>query len=1119
MRTKTLWNCGWECYVDRQCGEVLPAGKLDWVPVTLPHDWQIWHVGELYQDGTGWYRKTFSYTPSRRFCLYFEGVYMDAAVYVNGQPAAEWKYGYSSFQADVTQYLCAGENTVLVRCLLRHPNSRWYSGAGIYRDVWAIEYGSTHLVTDGLYVSPRKQERGSWQVTVSSETEHAQPGDRVVYTFLSPEGETVAAAEAACDAEISFPVEDPALWSVDTPKVYTLRAALLRGEEVLDELTTSCGFRTLELSPDKGLLVNGQRVVLHGVCLHHDLGCLGAAFNRDAARRQLEIMKEMGVNALRTSHNMPAPAVMDLADEMGILVLDEAFDMWLRSKTPYDYARFFPQWFKKDVASWVRRDRNHPSLLMWSIGNEIYDTHRDAEEGYATTKALCEEVALHDPRKNGFTTFGSNYMAWENTQHCAPLLDAVGYNYGENLYDDHHAAHPDWVIYGSETASVVQSRGIYHFPLAQPLLVDDDFQCSSLGNSRTSWGAESHQACIASDELYPYNLGQFLWSGIDYIGEPTPYHTKNSYFGLVDTAGFPKDYFYAYQAGWHTWQQKPVLHLLPYWDFNPGQTIDVSILSNLPQVELIVNGVSQGRLSLRGGSDIRASWQVPYAPGYIEAIGYDNAGWEVARDRQDSFGGAAALRITADRPVVDNSGTSLVFCTITAVDAQGYPVRNAVDAVRVSTEGPLELVGLDNGNSNDMDEYKTDCRQLFSGMLLAVAAGSGKPGTGIIRVSAPALEGAAVEIRVEDAAHHSEILPKILHREAFPAVPVRKIELSATALHLTKDAPQAVITARIYPENAADRHLSWRVTDDQGVTVTNVRLEEIGNNQVRITGVGDGRVRIRCMGGVVLSDLEVSVEGLGSLFLNPYEFVSAALFTDSQGEIGNGNERGITTSRKGMSWVAFDQLDFGPAGARELTIDVFEMSSVPTPIRFWKGIPYTPGSRMIGERIYDKPSQWNVYQPDTYVLDEPLTGQDVFGIEMGCKVHIKGFTFKERAIAWGTIPARSYTSVYGDKFTLTESTVEGIGNNVSLVFKGLDFGAQGFTAVAIRGRSKLENNTIHLRFEGNGAQQRRVVEFAGCDDYETRIFPLEPVTGKQDVTFLFLPGCDFDFMDFRFIKE
>ena len=1112
MRTKTLWNDGWQFAVDRECGELLPP--LDWQEVTLPHDWQIWHVGELYQDGTGWYRKQFTWKPGRRCCLYFEGVYMDTAVFVNGKQAAQWKYGYTSFQADVTDYLKDGENQVLVRCLLRHPNSRWYSGAGIYRDVWMLEYEDAHLVTDGLYISPRELRPGRWEITLSAEGENTVDSDELIYTLVDLDGSTLAAVHAAANAEAKMEVANPRLWSLESPQCYRLRAALLRDGEELDCLESVCGFRTVELSPENGLLLNHRRVVLHGVCLHHDLGCLGAAFNRCAARRQLEIMKDMGVNALRTSHNPPAPGVMELADELGILVVDEAFDFWVRSKTPYDYARFFPEWYKKDVASWVRRDRNHPSLLFWSIGNEIYDTHVD-ESGLETMKKLLEEVALHDPRKNGLTTFGSNYMAWENTQKCAPYLDVVGYNYGESLYDEHHAAHPDWVIYGSETASVVQSRGIYHFPLSQPLLVDDDSQCSSLGNSRTSWGAESHQACIASDELYPYNLGQFLWSGIDYIGEPTPYHTKNSYFGLVDTAGFPKDAFYLYQAGWHRWQDKKVLHLLPYWDFNPGQLIDISIISNLPQVELVVNGVSQGRKNLAGGSDVQAHWQVPYVPGAIQAIGYDDTGAVAAQETEASFGDSAALRIHADRGALAGDGRELVFCTITAQDAQGHPVRNARDQVSVAVTEPLKLVGLDNGDSTDMDEYKCDCRRLFSGMLLAVVTADGKPGVGEIQVSAPGLEGACCRITVTPG-DPLPVLPEVSRQRPAPITPVRKVELTASRTLLTKQEPAALVKANILPSNAAAGALRWRITDDQGISVTNVVIEPVENG-AKLTGVGDGKVRVRCQCGPVLSDLEMEVQGLGSLYLDPYVYVSAALFTDSHAEIGNGNERGITTSRTEMSWVAFRQLDFGPAGADTLTMDVFEMSGVPTPIRFWKGIPYAPGSRMIGERVYDKPSIWNTYQEETFRLDEPLTGQDVFGIELNCKVHIKGFTFQRRSRAWDRISARGFDAVYGDRFTLEASSVEGIGNNVSLVFRDMDFGDRGFTGIAIRGRSKLENNTIHLRFEGETGQTRRVVEFPGSEAWTEVQFPLEPVYGKQDVTFLFLPGCDFDFMEFRFL--
>lgn len=1112
MRTRTLWNDGWAFYADPDCAELLPEGKLSWQNVTLPHDWQIWHVQDLYQDGTLWYRKRFSWKPGRRCCLYFEGVYMDAAIFVNGKQAAQWKYGYTSFQADVTEWLKDGENEVLVRCLLRHPNSRWYSGAGIYRDVWMLEYEDAHLVTDGLYVSPQEIRPGRWEVALSAETENTLDSDELVYTLMDSEGKIQARIHAAPRGESKMEVANPQLWSTETPTCYRLRAALLRDGRELDCLETACGFRTVELLPKEGLLLNHKRVVLHGVCLHHDLGCLGAAFSLPAARRQLEIMKEMGVNALRTSHNPPAPGVMELADELGILVVSEAFDCWKRGKTTYDYARFFPEWYKKDVASWVRRDRNHPSLLFWSVGNEIYDTHM-GEEGLETMKALLAEVALHDPRKNGLTTLGSNYMAWENTQKCAPYLDAVGYNYGESLYDAHHAAHPDWMIYGSETASVVQSRGIYHFPMSQALLVDDDFQCSSLGNSRTSWGAKSHQACLASEEAYPYHLGQFLWSGIDYIGEPTPYHTKNSYFGVVDTAGLPKDAFYLYQAGWHRWQDRKVLHLLPYWDFNPGQLIDVVIISNLPQVELVVNGVSQGKKQLAGGSDVQASWQVPYAPGVIQALGYDDIGALVAQETETSFGDSAALCIHADRKKIAGDGRELVFCTITARDAQGNQVKNARDQVHVTVTAPLKLVGLDNGDSTDMGEYKCDCRRLFSGMLLAVVSAEGGPGVGEIRVSAPGLEGDCCRITVT-AEPPLPILPEVSQQRPDPITPVRKVELTASRTSLTREEPTVVVKAKILPARAAGE-LRWRITDDRGISVSNVLLEPLEDG-VKLTGVGDGRVRVRCQCGPVLSDLEMEVQGLGSLFLDPYGYVSAALYTDSCGEIGNGNERGITTSRTERSWVAFRQMDFGPVGGDTLTMDVFEMAGVPTTIRFWKGIPYNPESKMIGERIYDKPTTWNTYKPETFRLDEPLTGQDIFAVELGCKVHIKGFAFRRRSRAWDKISARAFDTVYGDRFTLEEQSVEGIGNNVSLVFRELDFGERGCAGIAIRGRSRLENNTIHLRFEGSDGQTRQVVEFPGSEDWTEVSFALEPVYGKQDVTFLFLPGCDFDFSSFRF---
>lgn len=1153
MKRIHSFNNDWMFWLDRTCGEELPQEGVHWAPVQLPHDWQIWQVGNLYEDGTGWYRKRFDWCPEAgvRCALYFEGVYMDTTLFVNGQWGGDWKYGYSSFHYDVTDLLIPGENEVCVRCRLRHPNSRWYSGAGIYRDVWLWELPETHLLPHSLYIVPREAGDGHWTVDVQAEVGRSGGGPldltsyQVEFCLLDEDGRLLdsqrvpaergvpsdeAAIQSYAQGETDihtlsarFTLERPRLWELGAPYRYQLRARLLEGTEELDALESGFGCRTVELDPERGLFLNHRPVKLHGVCMHHDLGCLGAAFSMAAAERQFRLLLEMGVNAIRTAHNMPAPGIMELADRYGVLVVSEAFDIWRSGKNPYDYHRFFPEWYRRDVASWVRRDRNHPSLMLWSIGNEIYDTHA-GPQGMETTRDLLDQVRLHDPMGNGAVTMGSNYMAWENTQNCADILKIAGYNYGERLYDEHHAKHPDWVIYGSETGSIVQSRGIYHFPLSQSLLVDDDMQCSSLGNSRTSWGAADIEACLAADREHPYSLGQFIWSGFDYIGEPTPYHTKNSYFGQLDTAGFPKDSFYHYQAGWTDWRTKPVVHVLPYWDFNEGQRVDICVISNAPSVELWVNGVSQGKRNMDGACR-SASWQAPYAPGSLVAIAYDEEGREIARDIEHSFEDPVSLRIHADRQELSGDGKELVFCTITALDRKGWRVKNANNRVTVRVHGPARLVGLDNGDSTDPDEYKGTVRQLFSGKLLAVAAGTAEGGQAEIEVTSPGLAPARVPLTVwpcpqETAARH----PLLEVGEDCGLVPVRKLELRADRNVLSPEHPSAELTVRLHPANAGYSDLEWRVTDDRGITAEEVKLEYLDEKRtkVRAIGRGDGQVRVRCTcknGREVpqlISQLELTVQGMGSIYPDPYSFLCASLYTQSHGEIGNGNERGIATSRTEMSWVAYDQLDFGRAGSDTIDIDVFELAGEPTPIRFWKGAPYGPGSRMIGERVYDKPSRWNVYQPETFRLDEKLTGLQTFGIELQRKVHIKGFTFQRGSRARDYIPATAHDMLYGDSYKALPEAITGIGNNVSLVFRELDFGTQGLRQVTIWGRTPLENNTIHICFQGADGEQRRIVEFAYQEDFGPQTFQLEPVCGMQDVTFLFLPGSSFDFQGFQF---
>lgn len=695
MNQKKLFTDGWQFAKSKL--EVTESTGLTFEPVELPHDWLIYNTLELYEDSIGWYRKTFPYTKDdQQLLLCFDGVYMDSSVYVNGQLVGEWKYGYSAFEHEITSALVEGDNEIVVKVVHQSPNSRWYSGAGIYRNVWLKTRDRNYIVTDGTYVSIQQQPEG-WQVEVDTElslNQNAQLVHTIWYKgnqiFSSKADVTAAAGKDTGHEEIQsntqqLTVDLPKLWSPDEPNLYDLVTELQlatgeQGYETIESVTQRIGFRDIKLDASEGFHLNGVKMKLNGVCEHHDLGALGAAFNLTALRRRFVLLKEMGVNAIRTAHNMPAKEFMELADEMGMLIVSEAFDMWERAKTPYDYARFFPEWAHTDVKSWVKRDRNHASLIMWSIGNEIYDTHAD-ERGQEVTRMLMDYVLEFDPKGNAGVTIGSNYMPWENAQKCADIVKLAGYNYAEKYYDKHHEEHPDWIIYGSETSSVVQSRGIYHFPFEQSILADDDEQCSALGNSTTSWGAKSAEYCILAERDTPYSLGQFLWTGFDYIGEPTPYHTKNSYFGQLDTATFPKDSYYIYQAAWTDYKKSPMVHLFPYWDFSPGQLIDVRVCSNAPKIELQLNGKTIGTYDIdhAKGTQLAGWWKVPYEGGELKAIAYDENGNVIATDVQKSYTDAKKIRLQADREQLQANGTDLIFVEIQVEDEAGNPVQNAKD--------------------------------------------------------------------------------------------------------------------------------------------------------------------------------------------------------------------------------------------------------------------------------------------------------------------------------------------------------------------------------------------------------------------------------------------------------
>lgn len=1217
---KRLFNGGWSFWCGEPDLDVSEAGKhlTEFQKVDLPHDWLIADAKNLYRDGCGFYRKIFSMQPkeNKRYSLIFEGVYMDTTIWVNEQQAGEWKYGYSTFEIDLTPFVKAGENEILVSVNFRSPNSRWYSGAGIYRDVWFKETTKTYIRENGVYIHTEacgEKEGKEPDFLLYADTEivgdawdevrhtlyakrEAPPEIELPFELLlgdemelveeaSPE-ETYAGSERAdfCVSETIifhntnkntniYRVKSPRCWDVEHPHLYILKTELWKDGEIIQEEYSQIGFRSIAFDPEQGFLLNGRKVKLNGVCEHHDLSALGAAFHRAAMARKFRILKEMGVNALRGTHNMTAPAVVELADQMGILMISEAFDMWERSKTTYDYARFFKEWSERDVESWVMRDRNHPCIIMFSIGNEIYDTHVDAH-GREITVRLRDLVKKYDYRRNAGITIGSNYMPWENAQLCADEVKLAGYNYGEKYYEEHHKAHPDWVIYGSETSSIVQSRGIYHFPLRASILTEDDEQCSSLGNSPTSWGAKSMERCVCEDRDMDFSMGQFLWTGFDYIGEPTPYHTKNSYFGQVDTAGFPKDAYYVWQSAWTDYRKAPMIHIFPYWDFNEGQNIDIRVCSNAPFVELFCNGKSCGRQQLThekgSGHHIIADYSLPYEKGVLYAVAYDEEGNVTARETKASFGNSAEIVLRASGRAAVANGRDLFFVEIGTRDENENVVENAVDRVTVQVEGAGHLVGLDNGDSTDEDSYKGNNRRLFSGKLLAIIETGTIPGAVRIRVSGKGLKSAelvceAVEIDQMLTFMKGEKAQRIYHNfwqdlceetyapgpteliedheerqrerqedeqkqsqkerldEKQEEIPVRKITLcSPMGQKLSKEQPYLTVEAEVEPKEATDRQLMFRVVDEHGVDSNLVKLLVQGHT-AQLHAMGDGSFYLRCMSRSgtdrirVISQLEFTVEGMGQAYRNPYELISGSLYTSYQGEVSNGNERGIATARDGETVVTFGNIDFGPVGSDEITMPIFALTSEEYPIRIYEGVPGEEGCQLLADVVYQKPSIWNTYQEETYSLAKRVTGINTISVAVHQKIHLKGFVFKKLQKAWLSLNAAEADSVYGDTFTKEERAITGIGNNVTITYTEMDFGEEGTAGIRICGRAPESSNSLHIRFLQGEEESKQLVEFPMCGEYIEKEFSLTPVKGKWDVSFVFLPGSCFDLQSVQFL--
>ena len=1126
-----LFNDGWQFCLCDIGTELSALPGRHWYDVELPHDWLINDTSKLYETGEGWYRRSLTCSAeqlSGRVLLNFDGVYMNSTLFVNGKEAGSWTYGYSAFEHDITDFLHEGENELLLRVSHQSPNTRWYSGAGIFRDVMLKLRPAAYIGTNGVYIHSAPQPEGGWTTEVETDVVGEASDIRMLLEVFDPAGASMGGygLEAHFDGghekfTASFNSTDPELWSVDDPMLYTLKISLYSGSELLDCVNETFGYRTAEFDPDRGFLLNGEPVKLHGVCMHHDLGALGSALNEAALARQLRIMKEMGVNAIRTSHNMPARQLVQLCDEMGLLVDSEAFDMWEKPKTEFDNHRFFTEHAERDVRSWIERDRNHPCIIMWSIGNEINDTIDP--HGLDITKRLYEYVLKYDPKGNAAPTIGSNYMGNENAQKCSDVVKLAGYNYSEYLYDEHHKKYPDWVIYGSETASAVRSRGIYRFPAELPLLTGEDCQCSSLDNSVVGWGSSAMKSWRL-DRDCPFCCGQFIWTGFDYIGEPTPYNTKNSYFGIVDTAGFPKDIYYFYQSVWVSPEQKKVLHIVPsYWDFIPGQEIDVLIYSNARDVELFLNGKSIGShvMELETSQDMRAHFKVPFEPGVLRVVGHFADGSECSEVLHTPSDPAAVV-LTSDKETLLADGRDIAFVEISTVDVNGIPVGNARNLIRVEVSGAGRLVGLDNGDSTDYDSYKGDNRRLFSGKLLAMIESTLEPGEITVRAYSEGLENAGLRLVSENCGEVSGV--SVVTENKFPAVcraytgevPARLLLPEVDVNSFDPERRSAEIRAKLLPENCTYDDISWSVVRRNGVESSLAQVEGSGRSAV-VTAKGDGEFFVRAMvhNGAehpqVIADIPFTAEGLGAAVRDAYSFISASTL-DSSNVPTNIIEDGALSNFDGRTVMTYSDIDFGKTGSQIISLSVgtcFDM-----PVEVWEGTP--DDGKLICRVDFGNNGHWCGFAGQDFALAERLTGVRTISVVIDSRVIFGGFSFVPIERAYDTNWVGEADSVYGDDYRIDGRRVADIGNNVIINYEGLDFGEDGSEALIISGETGNPMNQIQLRYTpAGGAQKTVLLEFQQDGGREQR-FDIPKLSGLNDVSFVFMPGSRFDFDWFRF---
>ena len=798
------FNDGWRFSLSDSAIYASPSyNDASWRSLSLPHDWAIegdfsesnpsGTGGGALPGGTGWYRKSFTLSPEQakeNIYIDFDGAYMNSTVYINGHELGTRPYGYASFSYDITPWLNReGENVIAVRVdNAEQPNSRWYSGCGIYRNVWMRSLGDIHIPLWGQYVQTDVTDsKAVIDITTDIVSKSRKATEVSVHSTLTDAAGRKIAKTPAMTAKVSrkhpdtkmkgsMTVANPHLWSTDDPYLYTVTTYVsdARTGAVLDSCMTTTGLRYFNFDAKKGFSLNGKPMKLNGVCMHHDLGALGAAVNTRAIERQLEILKEMGANAYRATHNPPAPEVLDLCDRMGILVMDETFDMWRRKKTSHDYSRYFDEWHERDLSDLIKRDRNHPSVIVWSIGNEVLEQWNDASADTLSleeanlilnfghgkdklaaeggemnvnsllTKKLADYTRSLDPGRP--VTAGCNEPDPGNHLFRSGALDLIGYNYHDDWFDSVPKWFPDKPFVITESVSGLMTRGYYKMPSDSMNIwpvrwdvpfTDPTFSCSSYDNCHVPWG-NTHEGTMRHVEEKDFISGQFVWTGFDYLGEPTPFGwpARSSYFGIVDLAGIPKDVYYMYQSQWRP--EKTVLHLFPHWNWTPGQQIDLwAYYNNADEVELFVNGESKGVRTKEPGK-YHVMWRLDFEPGTVKAVSRKDRR-VVAEQTIRTAGDPFAIRLTPDRNMIAADGSDLSYVLAEVVDRDGNLCPLADNLITFEVDGAGYNAGVDNGSPISLERFKDDKRKAFYGKAMLIVRNNGKEGPVTVTATSPGL--------------------------------------------------------------------------------------------------------------------------------------------------------------------------------------------------------------------------------------------------------------------------------------------------------------------------------------------------------------------------------------------